>query len=610
MADEQYIAAHVAAYPADKGRVLVSHRGTGRPDILRDQLFDILRHADRFDTLRGHEKRLFASGWEDDGSGFVKSALQELVSRGFLVSKSTFLASLHEETGTPVAPPRVTSVLIPTRDRLPQLQRCLASLIETSRRHDRHPDYVVVDDSRQKGQAEQLGEILAQFAAGGSRVSRAGREEKTKFAGELVRVARSDGLPRDVVAFALSGDEGHPQTYGASRNAILLASPGELCVMVDDDIVCQSAVPDHATTDLVLEPLKDPTICHFHKDRKHLAESVRIVDVDILSSHEKLLGRSIAGCLATLGPKSAFDVDHLTPQSVHFFASAPRTVRATMSGSWGDSGMDTPQIVLALTGPARDALMRSREHYGQAKECREVFRSVPCYTISDAPMFVTMNAGVDNRSLLPPFLPAGRHEDGVFAMTLRACDDDACIGHIPLAVFHSPMEQRRHEQGLAPAAAPRLAEIILTVMGTFSASPAHSGVAERLSRLGKSFVEIGALKIADFRECVETSWMAAASRRIAQLEGLLDQYRAQPDYWADDVLAFIDKLADVAVRGSTAAPRELLGEQSTEQAMETCRRLVRRYGELLQWWPCIWNAARTLRADGIRLATPVTSSSG
>ena len=66
MADERYIAAHVTAYPADKGNVLISNRSTGRSGLLSEQLFGVLRQADRFDTLAGHARRLLAAGWEDD----------------------------------------------------------------------------------------------------------------------------------------------------------------------------------------------------------------------------------------------------------------------------------------------------------------------------------------------------------------------------------------------------------------------------------------------------------------------------------------------------------------------------------------------------------------
>jgi hypothetical protein len=218
---------------------------------------------------------------------------------------------------------------------------------------------------------------------------------------------------------------------------------------------------------------------------------------------------------------------------------------------------------------------------------------------------MAINAGIDNRSLLPPFLPVGRNEDGIFAMTLRACAEDALICHIPVAVLHSPLESRGYEPGPSPIAAPRLAEIVSAIMSTFSSSPGHASVSERLSDLGNLFVDFGSLNIKDFREYVETAWVAMASRYVGHLEYLLNLYQGRPDYWAEDVLSFIERLIDFTVHQSPAAPRELLEKQTVDQAMDTCRRVVKKYGELLQWWPVMYGAARRLREAGTRLVQPI-----
>jgi hypothetical protein len=616
MVDEQYIAAYITAYPADKGNVLISNRNTGRPDLLSEQLFGVLRQADRFDTVAGHAKRLIAAGWEDDGSGFIESGIRELITRSLMIPKSAFLASLVERVDRPHAPPPVNSIIIPTRDRVPQLQRCLESWIESNRRHDRQPDYIVLDDSRHKNTT--LLDALKPLAAGGARIFSGGMKEKSIFADEIVRTARGDGLPADVVSFALFGDEAYTRTLGANRNALLLASPGELVVMSDDDTVCQSALLGELDATLALSSSKDPTVSRFYADRSQLTESVRTAQVDILACHEKLLGRTIAACLAVFGAPvpgrtgggpvqhSAVDLGGINPESAHFFGNAQKVVRATASGYWGDSGMEAPHQVLELMGESRDLLMQSSEQYAMAKLSREVFRSVSRYTISDGAVFVPMNAGVDNRSLLPPFFPVGRNSDGIFAMTLRVCAHDALIGHVPIAVLHSPQESRRYAQdSIQAAVAPRLSEIVQTITNTFGPVPGRTSVSERLSDLGRLFVDVGSQKIADFKAYVETIWVGAASRYIVFLEHLLDQYHGEPDYWTDDVLSFVDKLADFTIHGSAAVPRELLETYTTDEAVEICRRVVRKYGELLQWWPAIYEAASDLRGAGVRLAQPV-----
>jgi hypothetical protein len=109
----------------------------------------------------------------------------------------------------------------------------------------------------------------------------------------------------------------------------------------------------------------------------------------------------------------------------------------------------------------------------------------------------------------------------------------------------------------------------------------------------------------DFKEYVKSGWVAATSRYISYLEDLLDLYHGEPDYWAEDVLSLIEELTDFTLHQSAAAPRELRETQSPEQAMEICRRVVRKYGELLRWWPVVHGTAGALRAEGICLARPI-----
>jgi hypothetical protein len=602
MADDQYIAAHVTAYPAAKGHVLVSNRSTSRSGVLSDQLFGILRQVDRFDTIAGHEKRLLALGWEDDGSGFIESAFQELISQGLLVSTRAFHSALFEKTGELEAPPPISSLVVTTRDRITQLQQCLTSYIENNEKHGRRPDYIVLDDSHNKDQGASLRAALAPVAAGGARIFFAGMEEKARFADELVRVSGGDGLPAEVVSFALFGDEAYRRTVGANRNALLMAAPGELSIMADDDTVCQPAVMTEADAVLSLSSMKDPTVTCFYADRKQLVQSVHATEIDLFACHEKLLGRSIAACLSSLGPSSSIDLERINPDSVDYFGRATKSVKATAAGFWGDSGVDSAHYVLELRGESRDLLMQSKKLYARARESREVFRSVPRYTISDGAVFIPMSAGIDNRSLLPPFLPVGRNSDGLFAMTLRLCADDALVGHIPFAVQHRPPEGRRY----APSTeAPGLPEILSAISHAFRPSAGRADISDRLSDFGQFLVDVGSLSSADFKGYVESAWVAAASRYISYLEYLLDLYHGEPDYWAEDILSFIEGLTDFTVHNSAAAPRELLETQSPEQAMETCRRVVRKFGELLQWWPVIDDAARRLREAGARLARPL-----
>ncbi len=275
-------------------------------------------------------------------------------------------------------------------------------------------------------------------------------EEKARFADELMRAAKGEGLPGDVVSFALFGDEAYTRTVGANRNALLLAAPGELCVMIDDDTVSRTAVLEETDAHLALSALKDPTVSRFYADRKQLEDSVRPVDVDILSCHEKMLGRSIAGCVSCLGPDSELDVDRLAPESVLFFGSGSKVVKATATGFWGDSGMD-----FAPPGPGADGRIPGPGH--AVEETVRPSQGKPGDLSRRAPLHDRRRRRVHaherrGRQPLAAALPSGGHSDGIFAMTLRVCAEEALIGHVPFAVLHAPLETRHYAQNAAIAA--------------------------------------------------------------------------------------------------------------------------------------------------------------
>lgn len=129
----------------------------------------------------------------------------------------------------------------------------------------------------------------------GVRISYAGPAEKRAFAAALVE--ESDLRP-DVVDFALFDTEQCGQPIGANRNALLLHTVGELAFSTDDDVVCEVARAPTMKDGLAFEYRGDFTKFWFFPDRRTTLSSVTRVEEDILAIHERLLGRSLGGCIA------------------------------------------------------------------------------------------------------------------------------------------------------------------------------------------------------------------------------------------------------------------------------------------------------------------------
>jgi hypothetical protein len=77
-----------------------------------------------------------------------------------------------------------------------------------------------------------------------------------------------------------------------------------------------------------------------------------------------------------------------------------------------------------------------------------------------------------------------------------------------------------------------------------------------------------------------------------------------PGYWANDVHHLLGALRQALPDPDYLVPRDLAERFGGAQARSLLRRLVRRFGELLQVWPDLVAAAKHLRERSVRLAVP------
>jgi hypothetical protein len=473
---------------------------------------------------------------------------------------------------------RFASLGVPTRDRPDCLRRCLLSHLESARRHGRGNDFVVADDSTTDAARTANRELLGELASHwGGRFVYLGPRERTGLAEALLRA----GLPEAAVRFALLPDGGWPVATGAARNALLLHAAGEPLLQVDDDTLCRLAPAPGARPGLAFSPRPDPTEFWFPDGEGPVLPSGGPGEADLLAVHEGLLGQTLPG--PNGGP-----------------------VLATAAGVAGDSGMGTAVYFLLLEGASRERLVRSPEGYRSALSGRRLLRAVTQATVCRPGVCQALNLGLDNRRLLPPFLPVMRNQDGVFAALLRACWPDALFGFLPWTVLHEPPGPRR---SLADAmrdsvTGVRTGQALQVLIAALAPGLAGADAAPRLRALGARLDELGAAGPADFEAGLNALLRTQMSGLAARLEGLLGAHGGQPPYWAEDVRTLLTALREALPRADWAAPTDLRAAFGLEGARELFRRLVWQFGELLRVWPDLVEAARDLRARGPRPAVP------
>jgi hypothetical protein len=515
----------------------------------------------------------------------VRRQLATLAGMGLLVSHADLLPRCR-----PAGPEQASACIavlgVPTRGRTDSLRRCLLGFAENARRFGRMVEVVVADDSEPADCAANQ-ELLREVASrNGVPVAYAGPAERRDF---VERLARRAGLARQAVAFGLLNEEGCPLATGANRNALLLHAAGEAMLQVDDDVHCRLAPHPEVQAGLAFSSQYDPSEFWF------LAEGAGVPgreDVDFVGLHESLLGRHPSDCGA-----AGEEID-LDQAGASFFRQLEGGGRVLVSaaGVVGDSGMSSPLHLLSLEGASRARLLRSEAEYRTAVREQRVLRAVPRTTICDGPYCMGLNLGLDNRRLLPPFMPVQRNQDGIFATLVRSCIPGGLFGFLPQALGHDCPRRGRTSADLRQWGRLRSGHVIQLLVS--AAAPTAGKPAETLRAVGRTLADWGALERGAFEELVQMQLWGAMTRQAQRLEGQLRQYGGQPGFWAEDVRQVLAGLREDLPRPDSAVPTDLRSAFGEDGAREMLPRLVRRFGELLQVWPDMVEAARELRARG------------
>ena len=544
-----------------------------------------------------------------EGNESFGNTLSQLVNQIDALSDEEAEALLSSEAASFIAegklvarqsPNRIASIVIATKDRPDALRRAVTSFVENCLEHERTADLLVCDDSSLPAARDKCRQALTLLAKRYDiNIRYAGLEEKLDFAQWLA----DRGIPRQTADFALFDSEKCGRSCGANRNAALLGSVGDLVFSADDDTLCHSSVHPDVGVGVDVSWGSDPADFWFYHSREKAFSSAAFRDIDLLTGHERLLG-----CRAGDLDIQDTDLASADPRIRERIARGGK-VLVTFNGLLGDCGWSAPfgfwrapLGCLLLPRESHERLVSSESHYRMACSTREILRVVKRPAVSDDAFSMVTFMGLDNRLLLPPFMPVMRGQGLVFGRTLNAAFSNGLFGHVPFALIHSPMEQRSFWNGeaLRTASGFDVARLVIECINTYHPDPG-SGDEVGLRALGKHLLELGALPLKDFETAVRAQTRKTSREFISGVEGRLSDCCESPAFWANDVKKYVAIMLEHMDRPDSCVPLDLLNGRSAEDARELARRLVCRFGELLCWWPNIVRIARDLRNEGWEL---------
>jgi len=546
----------------------------------------------------------------------------------------------HLQQDDPGGAPRITSIAIPTRDRVETVERALRSYIENAQTHGRSPSFVIVDDSGNPSMQARNRAMLASLKRTyGVPLFYAGASERAAFVEKLIQ---HGSLPRPVVEFALLNPGNFPSSYGASRNALLLHTVGEMTLQVDDDTICKVAKVPGESQEVILTSQPDPTQIWFFPDYETALKSAEFVEEDFLGIHERLLGKSLAGFRSNeennelssriesqktngnhaltsaalqkffrlhkvLGALEEMDIDFISK-----LEGGNGHVRVTLAGTLGHSGAGKGCFWVFRDGPSFARLTESEEKYRIFLRSDQMLRAVTRPTISTGNVCIGINLGLDNRRLLPPFLPVMRGEDSVFGNILWSCFATEYVGFLPQTVIHhSPRVQaQRSPLVWNEFAQLQTGEIFSAIITScfFDSSYDAASHARNMESLGKFIVELGEMPFEQLQERFHSLLWFPIARFVSRQKGRLGALGSKSTYWAEDLKKCVEIIGRHLSGGSYGVP-SVMPKDLVESYGDAAGRLLQdifiRFGSLLQYWPQIVETAASLHSRGEFLAQPV-----
>jgi hypothetical protein len=550
----------------------------------------LLGACSHFADVGEHARQLLNNNVEADNVSEILNAFAE---EGMMISRAELLQR-GEVTKALDPPPRISCLAIPTSNRPGHLQRALKSYANHFSKVGRSIEFVVADDG-QSPQSCQLSKEVSdrQAETGDSAVVYVGPGEKRQL---IARLAEKHSVPRRALEFGILGPAGLAPTIGANRNTIVLQTAGKMVLSVDDDTICDPcSTTESNSMQSSLGKEGDPAEYWFFADRDSVLAFARPVSIDIVGAHETLLGKPI-WTLVGQGWEGQVDLDSACSHLIQSIWTGGGRVVITQNGSAGDSGMYSGRgLALQTKQETRSRLLESEQQYRLALRSREILRQPRFPAVCHGGAFLGGFFGFDNRCLLPPFFPIGRHEDATVGYMIGHCLDSCYFGYLPWSLIHDPPGARAYRTD--DVASVRISDLLIACISPWNCPVRTFGAAERLRSLGQHLLDVGSMPPGDFQEFLTMSLWRHTAQGIARKEAMLRQYGGQPTYWAADLLQEIKARQAAVTDPRYAVPIDLPEYPCVAESLRVVQSLIRSYGELVYWWPVIVERAKEVAAS-------------
>ena len=592
-ADEMLWCFHgVNRYPGPAGTVILHKRREDRRHFVQPDVANALGLCSSFRTLERHTRTIIEVLPELGAHAeHTEQTLRTLAEGGLFESSEACWDRLT--TGTPqLAQPATCRLMILTCDRPRALYRLLSDLSRQSL-----PPAVesiwVIDDSRDPGNLDQNAQAIAELSSDlACAVHHFDAERRATFLSDLKREVPQHS---DSIDWLLSrAPWGALPTYGIARNFSLLLSVGKRALVLDDDIIPSAITPPLAARPLRFGAANEREASFYTSDEALAQHTLRLQESPLAT----MLG-SLGESLATIVPKHLAGHSDLVGFDGNLLSEydGNSTVLVSQCGSWGDPGTGHAGWTIHLNESSIKRLLETGKDVEATLGSRSSWLGYRGPVLSH---YATLSqlTGLDHRTLLPPYLPAGRGEDILFGIMLQRLHPQSVVFNEGWAIHHAPMEERAERGNLTPLSVKLSTSLLGNWLGREPADqwglPAErrlAGLAEQLNRLAQMAPDALTTLI---RQELVSQRSALLSRCFEHLDKT-SRHEETSGYsaWHAFLEASRDQLV-AEIQGSPEAPFDGVSNWPMATDLAGLQQHGKVFAEALTAWPEICEVALTL----------------
>ena len=411
------------------------HSGAGmlvQPDVAR-----ALELCDPFRSLEAHTRHVTALlPALKEHKEHTRQTLMGIAQQGLMESSEAAWQRITGNANTSDREQRCRLFIL-TCDRPEALKRLLKPLIPQLS-IDKTEGVWVIDDSRSSHSASENASIVE--------AERSENALPLHYFGEGARASLIDELSRAVPEHTDSinwllhrATWGDTPTFGVARNIALLLSVGKTALVLDDDTLPEAVSPPKTPGSLRFAEVNHREAIFYPSAEALERHALVLQDSPVslmLSSVGTPLGEMIQRHLRQAGALEGMSgtlISRYGPQS---------GVVLSQCGSWGNAGTSGLNWLLSLPVKSVQTLLEAGPNIYEALSPHHCWAGYSGPAITS---FGTMSqwTGIDNQTLVPPYLPAGRNEDLLFGIMLKRLQPDAAVLNTEWAVRHEPLEHRK-----------------------------------------------------------------------------------------------------------------------------------------------------------------------